>query len=119
MSRDIVLEQFPRSESELKHLVREGLIVEQQLVKDRLQVKRVLTVYPPEPPEKLEEALTQLSARAVKTAGSPPLSAGTSGTDRHDRAGSLVLNTTSSGDQGAGREGMDCDPAGGSAARSL
>ena len=66
VSRDIVLEQFPRSESELKHLVREGLIVEQQLVKDRLQVKRVLTVYPPEPPEKLEEALTQLSARAVK-----------------------------------------------------
>lgn len=66
VARDDLLEEVPQAERVLKQLIRRGIVAERQLVKDRLQTKNVLMVYPPEDPRALEEALERLPARAAK-----------------------------------------------------
>lgn len=64
--RDDLLKMVPDSQRQLKKLIQRGIVVERQLVKDRLQKKRVLTVYPPKDIEELKNALDQLSPRAPR-----------------------------------------------------
>jgi len=66
LTRDELLRQVPLSGKELKQLIHQGIVLERQLVKDRLQTKNILMIYPPDPPSRLQEALAQLSERSPR-----------------------------------------------------
>lgn len=63
-----LLRAFPEETAVIKQLLDEGQLLETTAVKDKLKVKTMLMVYPPEPLAKLEEALGLLPARANKQA---------------------------------------------------
>lgn len=66
VARDALLAKFPKSEQTVKVLVKHGVLLEQQLIKDRIQKKNVLTVFPPQDAAKLQQAIRELSPRATK-----------------------------------------------------
>jgi primosomal protein N' (replication factor Y) (superfamily II helicase) len=61
-----LLQKFPESSSILKVWLNEGIVSESLLVKDRLQIKKALTVIPPEEPEALRQAIEQLPRTAAR-----------------------------------------------------
>mgnify|MGYP001382658880 CR=1 FL=1 len=66
VSRETLLAEFPNAEKLLKALVKQGALLEQQLIKDRLQKKSVQTVFPPQNLAYLKEAMRELSPRAKR-----------------------------------------------------
>ncbi|MFD0713661.1 primosomal protein N' [Paenibacillus sp. GCM10027626] len=59
-------ERFPAAAGEVKAAIRAGALVEQVAIRDRLKIKKVLAVFPPEDREAAEAAIGQIPARAVK-----------------------------------------------------
>ncbi|UVI27837.1 primosomal protein N' [Paenibacillus spongiae] len=59
-------EKFPLSANEVKAAIREGALLERVAIRDRLSVKKMLTVFPPGDRNEALEALAGLPARAAK-----------------------------------------------------
>lgn len=59
-------ERYPAEASAVKAAIREGLLTERVSIRDRLAVRKVLTVFPPEDHEAAQAALEGLPARAAK-----------------------------------------------------
>jgi primosomal protein N' (replication factor Y) len=66
VSMDVLLERFSKEGALIKELLSSGRLAEVQLVKDRMNTKKALTVFPPAGGHGLEEALAELPARANK-----------------------------------------------------
>lgn len=62
---DALAAAFPDDAAAIRQLLEEGRLVELRMVKDRVAVKKALTVFPSEP-ERLAEGLASLPARSVK-----------------------------------------------------
>lgn len=60
-----LLKQFPDRADAVKRLLKAGRLEETQKVEDRLSVRTVLTVFPPDP-DRLREAIAAIPARAAK-----------------------------------------------------
>ncbi|MUT66824.1 primosomal protein N' [Paenibacillus sp. NEAU-GSW1] len=65
---ETVQQRFPLYSTAIKAALREGALLEQSSIRDRLAVRKVLTVFPPEPEDRIaaEEALAAFPARAAK-----------------------------------------------------
>ncbi|WP_281887793.1 primosomal protein N' [Paenibacillus sp. YYML68] len=63
---EALLGKFPEAAALVKQLLDDGLLVERQMVKDRMSVKKALTVFPPDDPSMIESWLAELPARAAK-----------------------------------------------------
>ncbi|MGO4543773.1 primosomal protein N' [Paenibacillus sp. 2TAB23] len=63
---DVLLERFPEYAKSVKSALREGVLVEHTKVRDRLAVRKVLTVYVPDDVEMVRTQLEALPARAGK-----------------------------------------------------
>lgn len=61
-----LLHKFSADGALVKQLITEGQLQEFQMIKDRMNTKKVLTVFPPDDPALLREWETQLPARAAK-----------------------------------------------------
>ncbi|MBD2846161.1 primosomal protein N' [Paenibacillus sp. IB182496] len=61
-----LLDRYPEAAGQIRAALRQGTLVEHARLRDRMQVRKVLTVYPPERPEAAREALAQLPQRAVR-----------------------------------------------------
>ncbi|MDQ1913179.1 primosomal protein N' [Paenibacillus sp. GD4] len=61
-----LLEKYASQAVMVRQLLEEGFLEEVQLIKDRLQSKKVLTIFPPENTEPLEAWVDELPARAGK-----------------------------------------------------
>ncbi len=61
-----LLAKFPEAGGRIKQLLEEGVLVERQMVKDRMMVKKALTVFPPDDPSQLDAWIAELPARAAK-----------------------------------------------------
>ncbi|WP_201318437.1 primosomal protein N' [Paenibacillus sp. EPM92] len=61
-----LLAKFPEAGGRIKQLLEEGVLVERQMVKDRMTVKKALTVFPPDDPSQLDAWIAELPARAAK-----------------------------------------------------
>jgi primosomal protein N' (replication factor Y) len=61
-----VIEQFPGTESTVKSMIKQGILLELQTVKDRLKPKRVLTVLPPADTALIPELIMKLSANSKR-----------------------------------------------------
>ncbi|MBP3961116.1 primosomal protein N' [Paenibacillus lignilyticus] len=59
-------ERFPDDAAAIKQAIKLGILTEQVSIKDRLSVRKVLTVYPPDNEALAQEALANYSARAAK-----------------------------------------------------
>ncbi|MGO4110252.1 primosomal protein N' [Paenibacillus sp. YAF4_2] len=59
-------QRFPDYASAIKEALREGLLLEQTSIRDRLAIRKVLTVFPPEDEAAAREALQSFPARAGK-----------------------------------------------------
>ncbi|MDF2646897.1 MAG: priA [Paenibacillus sp.] len=66
VSMDALMERFARDGALIKQLLSAGILTEVQLVKDRMNTKKALTVFPPAGGSGLEEAFAELPARANK-----------------------------------------------------
>ncbi|TYP72663.1 primosomal protein N' [Paenibacillus methanolicus] len=58
--------KFPDAAREVKAAIAEGRLTERAAIRDRLSVRKVLTVFPPADREEAELALTAIPARAAK-----------------------------------------------------
>lgn len=63
---DALLERFAAEGALIKQLLGAGILTEVQVVKDRMSTKKALTVFPPAGGSGLEQALSDLPARANK-----------------------------------------------------
>lgn len=63
---EALLQKFNSAGALIKQLMSEGFLVEMQMIKDRMAAKKVLTVFPPDEPERLMEWEMELTARAGK-----------------------------------------------------
>lgn len=63
---DALRQRFPECAAEVKEALRAGVLAERSAIRDRLSIRKVLTVYPPENREAARDALEQLPARAGK-----------------------------------------------------
>lgn len=63
---DALIAKFPEHLRAVKQALAKGTLIQQSSIKDRLAVKKVLTVFLPEPPLPLDQALEQIPARAAK-----------------------------------------------------
>ncbi|MBW7474165.1 primosomal protein N' [Paenibacillus oenotherae] len=59
-------ERYPSEASAVKAAISDGRLLERVSIRDRLAVRKVLTVYPPSDPAAAHEALVLLPARAAK-----------------------------------------------------
>ncbi|WP_219837730.1 primosomal protein N' [Paenibacillus sp. R14(2021)] len=59
-------ERFPGSAASIKAAIQRGTLSEQVKIRDRLAVRKVLTVFPPEDKQAASEALSASSTRAAK-----------------------------------------------------
>ncbi|MFC4775493.1 primosomal protein N' [Paenibacillus sp. GCM10023252] len=59
-------DQFPMYAREIKEAISSGLLIQRASIRDRLAVKRVLTVYPPDDKQAGQAALAALPARSAK-----------------------------------------------------
>ncbi|MEC0229253.1 primosomal protein N' [Paenibacillus alba] len=66
VSMDALMERFASEGALIKQLLSAGILTEEQKVKDRMNTKKALTVFPPAGGLGLEEALLELPARANK-----------------------------------------------------
>ncbi|WP_424765860.1 primosomal protein N' [Paenibacillus sp. sgz302251] len=63
---EALLEKFPEHARIVKSALREGVLVEQTSIRDRLAIRKVLTVFVPADVETIRSALAELPARAAK-----------------------------------------------------
>ncbi|GGG82673.1 primosomal protein N' [Paenibacillus radicis (ex Gao et al. 2016)] len=63
---ETVQERFPQHAAAVKMALREGVLLEQASIRDRLAVRKVLTVFPPHDRAAAEEALAAFPVRAAK-----------------------------------------------------
>lgn len=63
---DALIERYPQHLRAVKQALAIGTLTQQSSIKDRLSVRKVLTVFLPESPSPLEQALEQVPARAAK-----------------------------------------------------
>ncbi|UJF35272.1 primosomal protein N' [Paenibacillus hexagrammi] len=63
---EALMERFPNEGLLVKQLIESGALSEVQIVKDRMNTKKALTIFPPEQIGVLEDAVQELSVRAVK-----------------------------------------------------
>ncbi|MBD0379343.1 primosomal protein N' [Paenibacillus sedimenti] len=63
---ETLMERFENDGSLIKQLLSSGILMEAQMVKDRMTAKKALTVFPPADGRSLEEAVGMLPARANK-----------------------------------------------------
>ncbi|MCA0753941.1 primosomal protein N' [Paenibacillus sp. N4] len=63
---DALLARFPNYAGPVKAALRTGTLAEQTSIRDRLAVRKVLTVFVPEGAEEVREAMVKLPARAAK-----------------------------------------------------
>ncbi|MZQ81678.1 primosomal protein N' [Paenibacillus sp. 5J-6] len=63
---DALMERFAADGALIKQLLGAGILTEVQVVKDRMSTKKALTVFPPADGSGLEQALSELPARANK-----------------------------------------------------
>ncbi|MDQ8733448.1 primosomal protein N' [Paenibacillus sp. LHD-38] len=63
---EVLLERFPEHAKAVKAALREGVLVEHTKVRDRLAVRKVLTVYLPDNVEAVREQMEALPSRAAK-----------------------------------------------------
>ncbi|NOV03262.1 primosomal protein N' [Paenibacillus planticolens] len=63
---DALMERFAADGALIKQLLGAGILTEVQMVKDRMSTKKALTVFPPAGGNGLEQALSELPARANK-----------------------------------------------------
>ncbi|MBB3110470.1 primosomal protein N' (replication factor Y) [Paenibacillus phyllosphaerae] len=59
-------EKFPLAAADVKTAIRDGLLEQRVAIRDRLAIRKVLTVYPPADLEAARQALAELPARALK-----------------------------------------------------
>lgn len=62
----LLQERFPDSATSVKTAIRSGVLNEQISIKDKLAVRKVLTVFPSDDPASVEAALASASPRAAK-----------------------------------------------------
>lgn len=63
---EVLLERFPEHAKAVKAALREGVLVEQTSIRDRLAVRKVLTVYVPDNVEAVRVQMEALPSRAAK-----------------------------------------------------
>lgn len=63
---EVLLERFPEHAKAVKSALREGVLVEQTSIRDRLAVRKVLTVFVPEDTEGVRDQMDALPPRAAK-----------------------------------------------------
>ncbi|MGO4183383.1 primosomal protein N' [Paenibacillus sp. MCAF9] len=63
---EVLQERFPEHAKAVKAALREGVLVEQTSIRDRLAVRKVLTVYVPDNVEAVREQMEALPSRAAK-----------------------------------------------------
>lgn len=63
---EALIARYPEHLRTVKHALRSGALVQQSSIKDRLTIKKVLTVFLPDLAPPLEQALQQVPARAAK-----------------------------------------------------
>ncbi len=63
---EVLLERFPEHAKAVKSALREGVLVEQTSIRDRLAVRKVLTVFVPEDAEGVRAQMDALPPRAAK-----------------------------------------------------
>ncbi|MBD3918144.1 primosomal protein N' [Paenibacillus sp. PR3] len=63
---DALRDRFPGAGEYVKAAIRLGLLEEQVAIRDKVSIRKVSTVFPPDNPEEAEEAIEQWPARAAK-----------------------------------------------------
>ncbi|WP_159887069.1 primosomal protein N' [Paenibacillus puerhi] len=63
---ETLLNRFPEEGLRIRQLLEEGVLQEQQMVKDRMKVKKALTVLPPDDLSQLDGWIAELPDRAAK-----------------------------------------------------
>ncbi|MBP1991437.1 primosomal protein N' [Paenibacillus eucommiae] len=66
LSMEALMDRFPHEGAAIKDMVLSGALVEVQMMKDRISMKKVLTVFPPKEVDSLVEAGEKLPAKARK-----------------------------------------------------
>jgi primosomal protein N' (replication factor Y) len=66
VTMEALMKQFPQEGFLIKELLVSGVLTEVQMIKDRLQTKKALTVFPPANVEQLADLAEELSARSHK-----------------------------------------------------
>lgn len=63
---EVLLERFPEHAKAVKAALREGVLVEQTSIRDRLAIRKVLTVFVPDDAEEVRRQMEALPARVAK-----------------------------------------------------